>query len=284
MKDRIYMVLGFIGFVIIAVVVTLNYSGNGNTYYEVGSSYTPTQRSDLVSAAEIYNQITGARALTCPCVALSGSEDSLVTLTSIWGSYHDHPYSLNNLFVTQTPLELSGSSNRPTVSNYIDLLHLSDVAKNPNKALMKDLFTVDIFSDGYVEIVSPFGFQFGNINSDVRKSDDDTNETVQDIVITNVKGNCRITFGNVVNWFCAGEVGTEGIKSNMSDGVVPWVSHSKAHHSVIGNSPNSVVKGGNSGVVIGYADRNTTVLIEVFENGSFKKASLSELIVPPSFN
>ncbi len=280
------MVLAFIGFVVIAVVVVLNHGKNGRAIYEVESSYVPTQRSDLLSSKELYDQLTGARRLSCPATTMNKTSDRLVALTSIWGSYYEHPYQLKNLFVSNSTLVDGEGVISPSIGNYKDELMLNtDTAGESiytnDTVKLSSLFTGDkpFNGDQYIEIISPFNFNFENINSN-NKVDDDTGVVVQDIVITNIAGNCRITFGNVANWFCAGEVGTEGIKSSGSDGVVPWEEHYGAHHSVIGNTANAVCNGGVSGQVIGYAKLDTTITIEVFSGGSFKKVSFNKFLIP----
>lgn len=281
MRDKVYMVLAFIGFVIIAVVVVINRGAAGNTYYEIGSSYVPAQRTDLMSSKELYNQLTGLRALTCPAITRESTKNGRVVLTSIWGSYYDHPYDLSCLFLSNNALS-SGSTINPSLSSFESDLMLSAEDKTADSVLIKDLFTVDVFgTTGCTEIIAPFTFMYSNMNTSV-KIDDSTKAIVQDIVITNLKGNCRITFSNVANWFCAGPIGTESLKSNTSDGIVAWENHATAHHSIIGDSPNAIVRGGVSGDVIGYANSNTSITIEVFENGSFKKVSVYKFILPTS--
>lgn len=282
------MVLAFVGFVIIAVVVVVNHNKSANTSYEIESSYIPTQRSDLLSSKELYDQLTGARRLTCPVITMSKSSDKIITLTSIWGSYYDHPYQLKNLFITNSRLSDDDTIINPSNTDYKDVLKLNQDTSGQciytsDTVSISSLFSGDKPFNGeqYIELISPFNFRFENLNS-ANKVDEDTGVVVQDIVIVNVQGNCRITFGNVANWFCAGPVGTAGIKSNGSDGTVPWEKHYDAHHSVIGNTSNAICSGGVSGEVIGYAKSGTTITIEVFENGSFKKVSFSKFITPSS--
>ena len=280
MKDRVYMILGFAGFVVIAIVVYLNYHGRFLTEYNVDSSFTPIQRSDLMSSYELYQQLAGSRVLTCPAIATTVSKD-LVNLGSIWGSYYNHPYRVNYMFVPRSSISQDTGVN-PMIDDYDTVLRLSDAASSSNPALINDLFTVDLFaSDEYVTIIAPFPYAFENLNSSY-SIDKDTGAVTQNIVITNTEGTCKITFGNVANWFCAGVPGTQSVVGTNSDGIKEWEDHYAAHHSVVGNSANAVVRGGNAGEIIGYADRDTTITIEVTNSSGYRKISLRDFLVPPS--
>lgn len=279
MKDKVYMVLAFIGFCILVVVVAVNYNSNNASPYEINAAYTPQQRTDLTSASALYAQMTGQRKMTCPATSLSSAGDSLIVLTSIWGSYYTHDYGLKNMFITSDSLA-PGESLRPLIDDYEKILKLSDKKdQRVNDIKLSDLFKADLFeSSEIIELVAPFPFSFTNLNSSKSK-DKDGNE-VQSIVITNSTNTCQITFTGVKNWFCAGEIGTTTLKGTGSDGVVEWVNHGEYHHSVIGNSANAVVRGGDAGDVIGYADSSTTITIKVHNGGGWGTISLKDFLLP----
>lgn len=289
MKDRAWMVLAFFGFVILVVVVTFNYDkGQDQKVYDIDAMYVPDTRSDLTSSKSLYEQLQGSRSVQCPKVALEKSVDPIVTLSSVWGSYYNHPYRLSNMFITGEVLNVTES---PSADNWEKVLHINDgtnfsvAAYADDEAKIKDLFTTDIFSSGgCIELVSPFSFSFGNINqgSVTVEKDSEGRElsASQKIVIVNSTGTCRITFDNVANWFCAGDEGTETVGGTGSNSKVPWESHYLKHHSVIGATSNAIVTGGSSGYVIGYAKEDTTILIEVYDSGVWKKCSLADFILP----
>ena len=277
MKDRVYLVLGFFGFVIIALVVYFNYHGRFNTEYNIESSFMPIQRNDLMSSYELYQQLTGARALSCPEVATTVCKDT-VPLGSIWGSYYNHNYKANYLFVPRSVISDTGIT--PMIDNYKDQLRLSDKAGTSDTVLLSELFTVDIFENNtYVQIIAPFSYSFENVNSSY-SIDKSTGKVTQNIVIINSEGTCKITFGNVANWFCAGTPGTQTVVGTNSDGVKSWEDHYSAHHSIVGNSANAVVRGGNAGEIIGYANRDTTISIDSVGLSGNKRISLYDFILP----
>lgn len=280
MSDKFYTTLGFIGFIFIAIIVAINWQG-GNTEYEVQSAYEPVARADLMNSQDLYAQMTGSRALSCPTIDMPSANGGIINLSSIIGSYASNPYG-TKCFIFPSGLLDEPGWRTPSSANLVSDLHLTNKQNTSGEVKFSELFesSAGLFNDTYPEIIAPFGFTFGNINSDVR--DDGSGNIQQSIVIYNNTANCRITFGNVANWFCAGTVGTTSIKSNNSDGKIPWENHYTTHHSIIGNSANSSVKGGTSGSVIGYAKSDTTILIEAFDNGQWKKISLHKLIYGPN--
>ncbi len=280
MSDKVYTTLGFIGFCFLAVLVYLNWDGHNNTNYEVQSAYSPVERADLMNSQDLYNQMTGARSLKCPAESISQSKDGIINLGTVWGSYANHKYDVKCFFLSAGALDET-TWKIPT-SNWKTDLHLNQSALDTNGAVkFSDLFntTAMFTNDGCAELVAPFNFQFVNLNSDIQ---DDGATVTQKIVIVNSAGNCRVTFNNVANWFCAGPIGTTSIKSTGDDGVVEWKDHYVAHHTVIGNSANASVKGGSTGDVIGYATADTTILVEVFESGRWSSTTVGKFLSPAS--
>ena len=281
MKDRVYMVLAFLGAVLLVIIIRANYNTNNDSaVYDVGGMYQPDARTDLVSTQAIYQQLIGSRQIQCPTTALSMSKDANVSLSTIWGSYYSHPHRLSYLFITTAALS-NGNMVRPMADDWRSVLNLSTAANNTGTHTLAELFTNDIFSNGdYIEIVAPFNFAFDNINSASTSKDESTGEDVQKIVIVNSSGTCRITFNNVSNWFCAGPEGTTSVGGTGSAASTPWEEHYKVHHTVIGNSSNATVSGGLAGNVIGYAGKNTTITIEVLNGTRYESCSLKEFILP----
>lgn len=279
MKDKFWMVMAILGFCVIAVVTYLNYHGKNNYVYEAaGASYTPQERQDLVSSQALYQQLIGARQLTCPTESLPLSL-SPINLNAIYGtrenSYEAQFFILNANTITE------GASNNlhMDLSDWVAQLKLTDAASKGEAVSLGDITSADIFAvEEYPEIIAPFSFYFDNVNSDYKMKDSTSNEAIQTIIIKNVAGDCRITFSDVANWFCAGIPGTQSTKGTGVEGLCSWEDHWQAHHSVIGNSGNAVLKGGNGGYVIGYAKPSTTVKVEVLKGGTWVTISIRDLI------
>lgn len=288
MKDRVWTLLAFVGFLLLVVVVSVNYNkGQDEKEYQLEAMYMPDKRKDLTSAKALYDQLQGSRRIQCPATSAQRTNDSLIILTSVWGSYYNHEFKLNNMFLTSTTLGLS-SSQQPMMDNWEALLQMNDGAGTWKQAAyqsgehkLSDLFICDIFKDGsYIEIVSPFTYTFGNVNQGSTIVDEEKGICNQKIVIYNSIGNCRITFENVANWFCAGPEGTETVGGTGDSAAIDWKDHYKYHHSIIGNTNNAVFTGGTSGQVIGYAKADTTIRIEKFSSGTWMDISLEKLIIP----
>lgn len=272
MKDRVYLALAVVGFIIIVFICVNNQDGPTNYEYDVGGAYTPVQRDDMGSAAELYQQLIGSRVLTCPVVEMSKSKDT-VPLSNVVGA-GDHIYGVNYMFVEQSLI--SNDTVNPTLSEVKEPLNLSDKWDDKtNDIRIADLFTSDapIQSTGECfKLLAPFSFSFENVNV---SSDGSSTQT---IILNNAKGNCRITFSNVANWFCAGPYGTTTRVSASTDGIAQWEEHYTAHHTIIGNSGNATVKGGYSGYCIGYGTGDTTIKIEKYSNGKWIVLSLEDFI------
>lgn len=265
MKDRVYMVLAFIGFIIIAVVCILNYDGSQELKeFGPGTYYTPQARYGMTSSSSIYAQMTDRKTIACPITTLSSPSKSPIALNGVAGS--NHPYQITNMFFTWEDVGVS----RTTLSrqNVFKTLWPNDssIATGSGQITFGDLCPSAFNTDkDFVEIVAPFSFTYENLNTNV--------ENGQDIVIINTggskRGKCRITFSGVANWFCAGEPGTTQIvSSGKKDNEAQWIDHYKYHQTIIGNSKNAEINGGSGGVLLGYASPSTTVTIEVRKSES----------------
>ena len=274
------MVLACIGFVILVIVIRSNYNpGQDQKVYDIDGMYIPVTRQDLTNTQALYQQLIGSRAVQCPVTELPKPNGTVVPVTSIWSSYYNHPYSVTHLFLTSSAIQ-KDSGATPHADNWRTVLNLSDASASTGSQRVSTLFTTNLFTDNdYVEIVAPFAFYFDNVNTSASEIEESGGYN-EKIVIVNRSGNVRITFDYVANWFCAGPVGTVTVAGTGSDGNKAWEDHYSAHHTVIGNSGNASVKGGIAGELIGYADANTLMTIEVYNGSRWVGCSLQDLILP----
>lgn len=288
MKDRLYMVLAFIGFIILAIVTIMNYDiKQDEKPFAVGDFYTPqTVRSYVESSVNLYAQMTGRRERTCPEPGMHLSTYTKKTITSLFNANERNAYGVSYMFILCKDMSTNEVQVSPT---FIDRNNIADELNADSGKLNSTsggtlISSVWDFSDDslYIEIIAPFQFTFLNINT----TDNDT------IQILNSSANCRITFDNVANWYCAGPPGTQwltgsGTAANSTD----WIDHgvqrvnedgtkvNAAHCTVVGKTSNADVKGGIAGSVIGYADVNTTVTIEKYTGTTWEVISIYDFIM-----
>lgn len=288
MKDKVYMFLAFVGFVIIAIICIRNYDGSQELKeFGPGTYYTPQARYGTTNSNSLFNQMVNRRAISCPQTQLIHSDDSIV-LSSVAGSKHG--MNLTHFFTSRTCLGLSETATVGSKSGLWGSLNIDPtnaaLKKTDGSVTFKDLCTstkwnpfdgdseTNVEDNHYYEIIAPFQFTYDNINTSL--------ENGEDIVIVcnsgNYRGKCRITFGNVANWFCAGYVGQPmTVKNGTKEGDVTWYEHSKYHQTIIGNSKNADINGGNGGAILGYAKYDTTITIEIY-NGSWTPISIEDFI------
>lgn len=230
MKDRVWMAIAFLGFVVLVFVVGKNYNRHDDeSVYQVDGSYQPELRDNLTNAKALYEQLQGSRRITCPATTCPTPTGHVVNLTAIYGSYNQHIYQVSCLFIASGAI--GDNFKEPRLDYWRTDLQLNGTTINEKGSIMlNDLFVPDLFSDErqYIEIISPFAFSFDNINSgSVTYSDKDDKVGKQSIVIVNSDKTCRITFDDVANWFCAGEVGTVSIGGTGDDKSIDWSEHYK---------------------------------------------------------
>lgn len=278
------MFLAFLGFVFIAVVCIINYDGTQDKK-EFGpfTYYVPDFRYDTVSSKTLYDRLLNRRSITCPETTMHRS-DSMISLNSVCGS--SNPYGVSSFIVGWDDLNVKQVVLRKA-SWYTGLGFSSEsVLTGSGEVSFSTLFAdqgMELSGSsspdendayGVVEIVAPFAFNYGNVNTNT--------ENGSDIVIINsggtAKQKCRITFHNVANWFCAGTPGTTmEVKNGTGKGTQSWEEHSQCHQTIIGNTKNADINGGSAGVVLGYANGETTISIEIYD-GSWKSVSIMDLI------
>lgn len=284
MEDKFWMFLAFCGAVVITIVCIINYDGTQEKKeFGAYTYYVPDFRYDTTSSKQLYDRLLNKRSITCPVTSLSRTGGNPIELGSVCGSRH--PYGISNFFVNWDDLGVKQVVLRK--NSWWRGLGFSDesVLSGSNSVTFSTLFSGQNIFDGsdeactangyhVVEIIAPFSFSYCNVNTN---ADNGT-----DIIITNTGGTakqkCRITFGGVVNWFCAGTPGqTMEVKNGSGRGDVNWEEHGGYHQTIIGNTKNAEVNGGSAGTVLGYAGPKTEITIEIYD-GSWKTISIKDWI------
>lgn len=127
-------------------------------------------------------------------------------------------------------------------------------ADSVNSPKIVDCYNFDKGSSECYPLIAPMHFAFGNSNTDSGNS----------IVLYSDDTKTRVTFGDVMAWFCA---------SNIAD--KKTVKSHTSHGTVVGASRNSYVQRGFSGHVVGFGNENTTIKIEVLSSDSGTWESIS---------
>lgn len=270
MKDRIYLALAFIGFIVIAIVTVKNYDiSQDDKEFGVDTYYIPQEvKSRTDSSVELYQQMVGNRKLTCPQPDMIKTTSPTHNLATLYGNSFENEYAAKTIFVTMdtTGSTTANLSDKSTVLGDAGVVQV-DTARTASSFRLGDLWSIE---DGaYVELIAPFNFLFGNVNT----TDGST------IVIINNRNNCKITFTNVANWYCAGAVGTTQVTTNgTGDGATSWEDHVNNHHTIIGATSNAKVSGGSAKDVIGYATSETIVTIERYKDNAWGTISFLDFM------
>jgi hypothetical protein len=279
MKDRIYMALAFVGFIVIAIVVMNNYDyTQDEKTFGVGNYYTPSNvTTQAYSVIELYQQMTGSRKMTCPVTSLSKTNDTTFDVSTLSGNNYRNSFNCYTVFIS---MNVAGADNKNLKDKNTlasDLKAAGIPLKTADTVTLGELFP-SIQNAGIVELIAPFAFKFGNVNSTSVDSNGDVS-----LIIINTSSNCRITFNKIDNWFCAGVVGTsQTLNNNSENNVVSWEDHKAKHKTIIGSTTNAELTGGSTGDVIGYANAESTVLIEQYTASGWQPISLYDMLTTDS--
>lgn len=267
MKDKLYMVLAFIGIIILATVYWFNRdTTNSEVAFDIiDSYYIPMDQaiSNDTAANELFDEMIGNRRVQCPITEPTMSSELIYFQT--FTSYEKSKYGVQTYFINNGATTLFNNYINNTDIEGLPAETKTSFNKNESVTFEEINATADV-----IEIVAPFKFTFLNNNTDIGNS----------IIIVNSKGNCKITFDNVTNWFCAGIYGTsmENGSGTYSNGT-SWENHQGNHLTIIGSSRNSKVSGGVAGNVIGYGNKETTITIHIKDaSGNWVNASLMQML------
>lgn len=246
MKDKVYIVLALLGFSALIIVFVLNFDPQREAKaYSQGNFYSPPHvKINDQDAQDLYEEMKGSRNKSCPVTIMS-------QYTASDGVWNVNGTTYNFILLKQASQDSGNVMDRfPADSS--DPLKLGDIYGSE-------------FTTTYVPIIAPFNFEFAtgctNVNSPTK------------IVIEDNSHEYRLEFDNIANWFCAGTPGTEWVVKghNGAEVKVKWEEHIDGdlkstedieeyhHYTIIGDTRNAIITGGNSGSVIGYATGDTTV-------------------------
>lgn len=253
MKDKVYIFLSALGLVILIFVIYANVDTDKvDIEYSPNNFYLPKTQVPFgyTDARGQFVSMMGSRQVDCPQTSLTKCK-SLITVGNsnnqlffLGGSYISNSLDENNSYIC-------GSIN--------DLAELKGTDKF---GLNTTLFQVNLqdCDSKYVPVVAPFSFTFVNYNTD--NSTEDCNISISNDEYT-------IYFQNVANWFCAGE----------PEETTLWLNHHNAHYSIFGNSPNSEIKFGSKGDIIGYAKHDT--IVKIVDNRTSETVSVKDFYSIP---
>ena len=237
MRDKVYIVLAFLGLAVLVIVYVLNQDpSKEDKEFGMLNYYTGTEStSSRQDSAQLYKQMVGDRSLQCPVVtpektiAASAIGDTAQNWYTNEASKTVGPVSFRELLGSFDVVE-EQSSTTPS-------------AESGEQQQQQDT------SSKYIPIIAPFNYTFDNNNTDT------VGEDGIKIVIhstTSTGYTVQITFTNCANWYCAGKPGSTSFEG-----------HNDKHMSIIGCSRNAVLKGGTAKDIIGYGTLDTKVLIEI---------------------
>lgn len=274
------IIMAIIAFVFIAIVIVrnnvtgdwTNKTFSANSYYEV-EQVSEKGINEVSQWNNIMNKDTGYH---CPQVNMTNTRKGRMMLTSQGNKYKHDVWILNSEETTGTSggiaiITRTNESNAEDIvrkSLYLDSADASIWDNNSKEGTPIYGYYSDLYGLEYMEIIAPFFFNFGNIN---------TNED-KDIVIYSNTGKLRITWIGAANWYCAG----------YPNSIENWIEHGtnnssrtneNRHKTIIGNTANASVSGGNAGDIIGYANSDTRVLIEALQGGIWTPISIREWIM-----
>lgn len=278
-SDRFYMIITIISVIVLFVVVYNNWGamktsdsfGNGGYYF--------LDKVNSVDEKSIWSSMNNGREFDgCAVQSPVNASEKLI---SVKFSYA--PYDVQYFFLSQEYLPSSVTSDSFNLA-FTEWTPFNSQVLTANNG-GTTFFTGD--ANGYklasyfgqtdskydevpydVEIIAPWGGKFQNANTDAGS----------DIIITNYAGDQRITFSNVSNWFCSGDM-PQGLEEEDTV-LVNWKEHQQNHSVPIGNLSNSVCKSFSAGTVIGYLNSNTSICIEVYQNGKWVPITIEQWLKP----
>lgn len=274
MKDKVYIVLALLGFAALVIVFVVNFDPQRESKaYSQGNFYSPPHvKINDQDAQDLYEEMKGSRNKSCPVTIMS----QYTAGDGVWSPYGTN---YNFILLKQASQESqdsqdSGSENKSELDNLP-----SDIGEDP--LTISKIYGTDIKAP--VPIIAPFNFEFAtgctNVNSPTK------------IVIEDNSHKYRLEFDKIANWFCAGTPGTEWtVKGHNGDEVkVKWEEHIDGdlkatedveeyhHYTIIGDTRNATITGGNSGSVIGYANGDTTVTCYKLKDKNATQIPLKEM-------
>lgn len=267
MGDKKYMVLAFLGLIIICVVYATNVdTSKFDKVFGVDNFYTPIDVGlQQYNSSELVKELTGSRQVTCPQTVLERSNKGLISMGNYYrGTGKENRYNITYFFIPAVFLDRTPSAFSDSDYDLVKALNLKNTISGSREGL--SIENMINSSPTYpIEIIAPFNFHFLTTN------------TVENnkISIISYDNNCKITFDGVDNWFCAGPIGEQTqIAEGTGQDYSSWFNHT--HNSIMGSTPNAVVSSGSAGDIIGYVNNGTVVTIEVLNGNKYDKITVEE--------
>lgn len=284
-KDRLYMLLAFLAFVILGIIAYNNYNHDADgKIYDANDVYDPgTYTWKKQSSESLWAQMAGNRAKNCPVTELSLSDNGIIFIEggNAWNvscmflAYDDieggtrtnqNPMRIwhkNGKYTNQIPSSNNteaGTSN-PDKNGLVEILHIPettygsmDMATAPELTEASIPAMFDMKEDHpYYELIAPFNFSFGNQN--VGSQLDNGHES---IVITNTTGDVRVTFNNVINWACAGPM-PEQTDTEYETKLATWLRHGKYNSTMVQEYKNNADEDASSSIEFTADDYHHTI-------------------------
>lgn len=271
------MLLASIGVIIacIFLIRSMSYSWSGKEEKSVTLAYSDyyqpsdeNSNQDVLKLVEALNKMNN---LTCPTTRLRTAR-GIITVGR--GTVNPDDGHAKFFFITDSYVDVErGLSDHQTSSNWVfddwdsrpitsDGTSSKGWSSSDKDVKLWQLFEMRDDTDAdFTTIVAPFNFKFLNANTDGKKIV---------IVSTNTTGNkFRITFDNVLAWFCATPEEGEITHSILE-------AHT-AHGTPLGLGEQSYVQAGVAGQIIGFSDEDTTVHVEVMTSTGWETTCVAAL-------
>lgn len=262
MKDKVYIVLALLGFTALLVVFVINFNPQreARMYAQEHFYSPPNVRVNEDDAQQLYDEMRGGRSRSCPTPIMS----QLTAGDGVFVAGNNFDFVLLNN-ITQEKVKVEELA-LPDKTDPVELI---------------SLYGTESWTTDYVSIIAPFNFSYTNGCTNVSSPE-----------VIEIEGSgYKVVFRKIANWYCAGPPGTSWeVKSGNSSIKLSWEDHLKGddsntvdeveqyhHYTIIGDTKNANITGGNMGSVIGYASNRTTVECYKLEGKAWRPISLKEL-------
>lgn len=250
------VVLAFIGIIIIVIFAIgtwrtrfLEKEGKGITLAYT-DYYSPKTQESSADIFKMINALNTLNTLDCPSDTLSVASGILYPSAQGSGSIASAFITSQNFINTDATEDANWFDSYVNTENTDpDAVDVETWRSHSNNKMYCLFDEKEKGDNSFVPIIAPFNFKFTSSNTDGKKiciesipSGDELNTVY------------NITFTDVLAWFCA--------KPNKSQISYRDLKEHTQHGTIIGSSDQSYLQGGSAGVIIGFADKDTRVLVQ----------------------
>lgn len=259
-KDKFLMACTLISIIVIGYLIILNYPNpgkelSGTNYYTSDETMTIGQR-----VGSSYDDLNSIGRVGCPGIGNNMPVGKLISITGVTTTGN----KFNAVYLPYTSectgIELS-SLNKSNYSTYVKLNDTGLLADTFDKGSPN-------IEGMYTEIIAPFAYTFEVSNLNL-------GESTKEIIISNNAGNCKMIISGYVNWYCAGQYGTETKYSNVEP-PAKWEDHEEHHMTRIGKGYDTY-ETGSAGDLIAYGNKDTVITFKVYTSGGWQTMSLFDV-------